>query len=275
MATTSPESLESDEDIHRGMAVLERIGLRMHGLEDLSRPSPGSILAVEDQLVPYEPASHLVRHYDGVARDNLQAVTDVALAALEDPRNSGLPSFALYSQLRGSIEATGWAHWLILPSPKAKRLLRAMQITYGHAEDFGDTIRNLGLEFPSEARKERLIQIKDEIPQLRQRKLTRPPTTTAMLRESGSILPPHPLSALNAWKLCSGMAHGSRPVVYNLSERRQLAGPDEHGSVALQLQVRIGWVATIAKLADDFITATRGHYLYLASHDHAGRPVLP
>lgn len=92
MAQISPENLESDEQVHQGMAVLERLGIWVHGLDDLPRPSPRSILAEEDRLVPYEPPSHLVRHYDGVARDNLQAVTDVALAALAEDGSRGTPS---------------------------------------------------------------------------------------------------------------------------------------------------------------------------------------
>lgn len=273
MTQPSGESLESERDVQLGMAMLERLGQWVHELTELPVPNPGSVLAVEDRLNPYEPGSHLVRHYDAVARDNLQAVTDVCMAALPADGNRGIPTFALYSQLRTSIEAMGWAYWLIMNNVKAKRVLRALRITYGHAEDFEGTARSLGEEWPAEARRERLRQIKDSVPQLQQVELTRPPTTSDMLRVAGSAVQADPLSALNAWKLCSGIAHGSRPLVYNLSERRQLSEPDEHGSVSLELLARVAWVASIAKLASEFITATRVRYMELATHDYGSRPV--
>jgi len=240
-----------------------------------STPEPlsGSVLAIENRLNPYEPAGHLVAFYNAIAYDNLLAVARAAGRA-EESQELGLPAFALYGQLRASIEAAAWGYWLLVGEKKATRIYRALSVTYGHAEDFEDTLRSLGMDWPAEARIERLQEIAEGA--RLQKGLHGPPTVSDMLRVVGQTFrrDERGFDALNGWKLCSGMTHGSRPVIYNLSERVAIGVRDEDGSLSVKLTIRVEVVATLSVLALDLIKVMHARHAYLSTHDYAGRLVL-
>lgn len=278
----SAESLESVDDVNRSNEALDWVGNWVEELDELPDPLPGSMLDEERRLNPYEAANDIARQFDGVCRDNLLAVVSASRRARQDKRDA-LPAFALYPQLRSAIESAAWGYWLLMGGTKTKRLSRALNLTYGHAVSFSDAIRNLNRALENigdptidEWSEERVVARLQEIrADLRlQGSLKEPPTTSDVLREvDRARANPERLSMLNAWKLCSGITHATRPIIYNLSERVTVSGPDERGGVSVELRARLVWIAIMAKLSRELLTDLRDRYNYLATHDYGNRPL--
>lgn len=125
---------------------------------------------------------------------------------------------------------------------------------------------------------DRLNQLKDTVGPLRQVELGPPPRYTAILtavspkRRDSNRVGYEISSPLVVWKVSSAFLHGSEQVVRALSDVRQM---DEFtdGVASFEITPSIQMLAVSIRTCVDLIAQLDERYIYLATHDYAGRSV--
>ncbi|KQO97022.1 hypothetical protein [Leifsonia sp. Leaf264] len=227
-------------------------------LDDLPSPTPGSQMDGDDVALRVDPLSYLVRHFDSAARENVVAVLkachDAGLGGLDE-----LPTMALYPQMRAAIETAAWGCWLLAGGTRVKRMNRALSVTYKDANDFGSAAAVFGVSWKASDIVDRLEEVRVE--NRLQRALSDPGSTTDMLIEVGRKFPNHEQqSPLGAWKLCSGMAHGSRGMMMDMSKTVDLGTVDSNGNPHMLFSLDIGPLALFGVVVERLLRMLRELY---------------
>jgi len=275
---------ETDEQMQPAIYAIQVARVRYRELTDqLLVPLAGSMLDVERAHTALESVDTLVMAHRARATDNLDRVFEMMIDD-ENERLLAYP-FSLYSLIRTAVEAAATCVWLIQSSRKADRVLRALQLTYRNSHEalrFAELIKGAGGASP--ARKghaktiHRLNELKDTVGPLRQLKLGPPPRYTAILtavspKSRDRTGAGYEISSpLVVWKMSSAFLHGSSQVVRALSDIRQL---DEFtgGVASFEITPSLQMLAVSIRTCVDLVAQLDERYVYLATHDYAGRPI--
>lgn len=190
---------------------------------------PGSELAEDDDASRTDAVSHQARGLMTVAADNADALSTLMVKARV------LPAFAGYSLLRNAIECAGIALWLIGPADSNTRVLRAIQLSYESLKDHrkleaarvGEKL--MGVD-PTDPTLKKLVAERDKRPANVGVKLA-PPTLTERLESVEEYVTQHAPkqeALIVYWQRGSGLAHGRRHAVWQVSDAR-VKGSDHAG----------------------------------------------
>lgn len=217
---------------------------RFEVLNEIKRSFAGernSALQGDDTAAPYEPVSDLVASHFAVATDQLHAVKLAVESGRNDSHMHVLP-VAMYTFIRSAVETIGTAIWLLSPSSRDERVLRALQLIYDHrrnlrtiATEMGDT-EDAGFDRMSR----RVEQIRDARPGLRGRSLKKLKTVTERLDAIAGLLPDLFMPPLTLWRMASGLAHGNNAIIRSILEHEQIGDfKDGHGEFKLTSSVGV------------------------------------
>jgi hypothetical protein len=194
---------------------------------------PGSAFADDDKASRTDAVSHQARALLSVAADNALALRSVIVKA------EVLPAFAGYSLTRNAIECAGVALWLMGPPSRDTRVLRALQLSRESLND------HRKLEATRAGQKHRRLAPTD--PVLLKLEAERDkraanvgvslvaPSITERLEEAEMYVKrraDHQEALVVYWQRGSGLAHGRRHAVWQVSDAR-LRGSDHSGFQAV------------------------------------------
>lgn len=179
---------------------------------------PGGLLARENAQTAYDPIEWQVHH---LASSALEPLT-TCQRLLE---GEGLPMLSLYPLIRASIEASGYAIWLLVPGTSHKRVLRSLKLTKKRREDADAATAKI---VPADAEKtrqfhERLAQLKAMNRNLSQNSLDVDfPNTTDILIDAARHITTTPYDIVTTWRICSGLTHSNNVMAQRILERKQV-----------------------------------------------------
>lgn len=238
--------------------VVERLGERDLTVDEWRRrapsPLPGSQLAGDDIKTTYDPLSFQVQFYLSAAQDNLLTVREILDVV------GHIPPMALYSMARAAIEAAAYGVWLLSGGTRVKRVKRSLRLSYDAQRTVVEISHAAGTSFDVDAVYEELEQNKRALKGLDDRAdLSAMPTISDILRDVDRGLRIEPASALEAWRICSGMTHANRWVAAAVSETVDLPDPNTEweltGSAAMLATVLTTAVELRDHLRQQFLEA--------------------
>ncbi|MGZ0069840.1 hypothetical protein [Microbacterium arborescens] len=273
---------ETPEEVDEATQIVLRLQEHLQQLPIPADPLPGSMLATEDVATAREPISTLVRGMRNRAVDGLEMFMDATIHA--DRQQMWARPIAPFALLRMSVEALGVGRWLIASSRKNERILRALRLSFDDAVDAHD----FALQLANSAERdeivrrhrrseERLNQLKDAVPQLRQITLTGVPTYTHILKSVSPVVRPggtHDVdSPFIVWKMCSGILHGNQSVIRLVSDVEQL---DEwrDGQAQFRLTPRWGVISGALFTCMRELRALDERTKFLSTHNYAEQEVV-
>lgn len=275
---------ESDEQMQVAIRAIQNSRVQYRGLTDqLPSPLSGSILDVERAHTAREPLDTLVVAHRARASENLDRLFEMMID--EDNERLLAYPYSLYSLIRAAVEAAATSMWLVKSSKKKDRVLRALQLAYRNSQEalrFAELLKGKGGAGPARqgAAKtiDRLNQLKDTVGPLRQVGLGSPPRYTAILtavssKGGGSNPTGYEVSSpLVVWTVSSAFLHGSEKVMRALSDIRQMDKFTD-GVASFEITPSIQMLAVSIRTCVELIAQLDERYIYLATHDYAGRSV--
>jgi hypothetical protein len=228
----------------QGTIVLPYLFRRFDALNEAERSFTGdgnSALQGDDAATPYESVSDLVASHFAVAMDQLHAVK----LAVESGREAGhlyiLP-MSMYTLIRSAFETIGTGIWLLSPSARDERVLRALQLTYDHRQSVHTVAAELGDSEDAgfDRMTKRVEQLRDARPGLRGRSVKKLKTVTDRLDSIPGRLPDLFLPPLTLWRMSSGLAHGNNAMIRSILEHEQVTDfRNGHGQFRLTSSVGV------------------------------------
>lgn len=181
--------------------------------------SRGSSLAGDDAATTTDPLSFQVVGLLNVAIDNLNSIRLIVVDA------GSLPVYSFQTLLRSAIECVGLALWMLGPTARDERILRAVQTTYESRRDHRALLAELDIgrtagRTESERDFEDLLQALRERPAIVGRSL-RPPSISARLRLAEEFLTRRSADTLTLvlrWKVASAVTHARRHTIWLTSD---------------------------------------------------------
>lgn len=198
---------------------IDRAKTAAEARDSLSYPAPGSPLATDDQIL--KPL------YDATKIDSLAMTSKWAALMAEDQLISAWPArpreengyrevkfspYAGFTLLRGSMEASAYALWLLAPNDTETRLKRFARLTIENQEKYLDVITawhlsrgtdGAGTAVASNAKVEALFASAGVDP-------ARYQGPKSLIEKAGKYVPSGelPWKPIVAWQVASGVAHG-------------------------------------------------------------------
>lgn len=278
------DRIETEQDWQESLGILEHATNVFRSLPELPEIRKGSVLSVEDTHTARVPISTQVVAAYGRASDALEAMID----GMVDETNQRIVArpFAQYALLRMACEAAALAMWLIKPSKKARRVYRSLCLEKVHAEDAINLIRTIERRRSESVQRaeeghvrllERLDELKNSVPQLREMELGRLPRWTDILTDVSRTRAPgagHSVaSPVVVWRIASAFVHGSSTTVRQLSDIEILGDLGDGVSAAA---IRPSWrmLAGSFGACVDLLAEVNARYAELATHDYQGSEVV-
>jgi hypothetical protein len=233
----------------RGLVLAER--WNSEGI----KPAAGSRLSVADALNDYEKVSQLIHNFVVLGLDNIQTTLSYIEKSLQ------IPLIGLYSMIRASIEASSNGLWLLQSGTTNKLAWRGFQRTYMMHEDFGSLERALGVNSEIQAQRQkdlrkRLLQLQHGIPTYRTNNIAGIPKMTQIIQEADkSVRERFFFTGIQAWKACSGMAHGNFQVARVMWEHVQQGEGQDGDTLEVQFRSRLNVTASFASVAIENLEA--------------------
>jgi hypothetical protein len=186
--------------------------------EQIGIVESGSRLGRDDAASAPFGLSGQVSWLANVSIDNIEATRD-QIVELKHVR-----SFALYSQLRASIEASANGLWLLTHSRLTVRLQRHLAFVWSNHEDFDRLVAVLGLKRTTAGEvRSKIDSVRVRHKSLQQFDLDKNIASISdRIRDVQNRAPvKSTLSPLAAWSACSGLLHGNQVVGLGLLERQE------------------------------------------------------
>ena len=276
---------ESEQEMAIATRLLQMLRDRLATVpETTPAPFVGSILHEERRYTAREPIDMLIASNRTRARDNLDRVFSLMIDDAGE-RVIAYP-YSIYPLIRASIESSATGLWIIQSDRRNDRVMRALQIAYRNNLDGLSLIRLFGsaqVIADEEARvrrvEDRLNELKDQIPHLRQRTLTGPPKYTDILKAVSPRLEARSdrfefASPVSIWKMSSSFIHGSDNVTRVLSDVRQLS-EFNNGVANFEVTPKIQLLALGVAECIQLLLRLDDRYAHLCTHDYGGRTVPP
>ncbi|MFL2002224.1 hypothetical protein [Microbacterium sp. A1-JK] len=224
-------------------AIVDRLGDREASAEDSrwATPRPGSPLAHDDSRTTYDPVSFQTHFFLTVAQDHLSTIREI----VEGP--VGIPSVALYTLARSAIESAAYGIWILKGGNHAKRVKRSLQLSYDAQRSVAVIVAATGSAYDAESVYAELEQNKRSVKSIPLgADLAKLPAISTILADVDLDLRIEPATALEAWRICSGMTHANRWVLSSLSELADVPGGSP-GQRRIEASVAV--LATVLKAA--------------------------
>ncbi|GAA4394303.1 hypothetical protein GCM10023153_15260 [Ornithinibacter aureus] len=188
---------------------------------------PGSSLYLDDEASSPVQVSHTAQRLFLVAIDHLTAVRILLAPNQEAPEQitGHLHIYADYTLLRGALEASLTALWLLRPADRMTRVARSVVLAQQDAFDAAVAVpSDEDRELMRAQGRSRVQPVLDRNPGMS--KPARVPMTT-MLTEA--VAGTRREGVVTMWRLCSGMAHARFWATQVLSSNIRLkVGPDTY-----------------------------------------------
>ncbi|MBF4563427.1 hypothetical protein ITJ43_14940 [Microbacterium sp. VKM Ac-2870] len=277
------DRIENEAELEIASRVFNVSVARFHQLGELREPIPESMMAVDDGHTARVPISSQVQMAFGRAHDSLEAFHDLTVRGVNAAAT--LRPYAHYALLRMACEGAGLAQWLLRPSRKYGRVLRSLNLEFTHHEDAKEFSSILSGDRSNRASPEldrilqRLNELKDTVPQLRERQLGRIPSWSDILIDLSPPRGPRrgghaPESPFVTWKIATAFLHGSSATVRALSDIQQRTefGANRVASVEMRPSWRVlaASFAVCVQMLDDLSQ----RHEFLATHDYSQRALL-
>lgn len=233
----------------------------------------------------YDPIDSIALRHRDRAVDNLERTFDLMFVA-----TSGeilLYPYSLYPLVRAAIEGAALALWLLEPETKSKRVYRSLQLTLDETLQLSEFLAPIApasyLQSVGKRQEKivsRLYELKNTVGPLKQRVLHRRPTYTDILKSLSKEFSlegakRYELSSpFISWKICSAFVHGSAQLVKVFSDFKQVTSFDSRGVATGELTASAQTLATVISSAVTLIARLDERFIYLATHDHGGRPLV-
>ncbi|MDQ0212530.1 hypothetical protein [Arthrobacter bambusae] len=237
-------------------ALLTRVRAADEGWHQAAiAPVIGSTMHAADRLNTYEHASQHIHNYIEVALDNIES----ALGYLES--KGELPLIALYSMIRGSIEASSNGLWILQGKGKFGLAWRGLQRSYKNHEDLCQLEISLGADSAGRAKmrndvKKSLEGMQEGMPPFKQANIFGIPQITQIVEAAEkSVNERFHFSAVQAWRACSGMAHGNFAVQRALWESEEQGESKTGRGIAVQFRSRVALVSSLAAVSVENLEA--------------------
>lgn len=213
-------------------AQLRRLNsLKRSGVLDDIELRERSKLWDDDRRTDYNPVSHQIAHAIGSASDHLDTLRRLV--------PSGIPAMASFTLLRTAIEASCVAVWLMSGNAK-RRVKRSLQLTVSDRSVNEQLASSLGTANPRGRehmrsrieglwQKERLGEGIDSLPTI----------TDIILSAQRNISSTMPLDPIDAWRACSGIAHGNQSSSLHLLERRLVDHNERSGTYVVTTSIAV------------------------------------
>ncbi|MFE4951634.1 hypothetical protein ACFQ9V_16170 [Leifsonia sp. NPDC056665] len=245
------DATESSEEAALGRTLLEANFDRLTRLIQSGRYqgfslAPGSRLWGDDRHTPYNPISYQVAWYAMVAVDHLRFVRDSLQSRGE------FAVMAEYTVVRSAIEAAGYGYWLLDGGTQTKRVRNSLRLSWDSIDDVESLLGSSGgSKDGGRDIRTRLKQIQAEGP-AHQGSIEDLPTITRILGLTDTRIGFQRMTGLEAWRICSGIAHSNTPVAIALLEHEQVETSDAIGAIS-RLSNRIGLLATVYEIAMTYL----------------------
>lgn len=183
-----------------------------------SLPAPGSPLAIDDQPLralytdtKIQGLSATVKLTALMAEEQLLSAWPAGHPNEQGMREVWFPPYSVYSLLRGSLEASAHALWLLEPDDSAERLsrfgglIRYSQDQYLNVTTAYDVFRDTDETPAAKAMNDRITDFFDTAGI----ELRNYPNSVRLIEKDGRYIPTHELtwSPKVAWQVASGVAH--------------------------------------------------------------------
>jgi hypothetical protein len=218
------------------------------------RPSPRSIMAIDDGAADPYRISHGAWHSLSVAVDLLSCLRTL----LKDVRV--IHMFAPCSLLRSALENASTAVWLLQPDTGSERLTRRLRQTSGDIRQAEEARCVMG-EATSRSKEERIKEVQSIARRagIDEGKAIRGAGPAEIVGAAGAELPFEPRVSFVSWKLCSGMTHGDFWAVTAGMDQLRLPGAPA-GMAALRLSANVSLLMHLTMVATG--RTRRGWELY-------------
>lgn len=255
-----PNTNETPEVAENAMrhlySLLTRVRAADKGWQEAAvAPVIGSVMHAADRLNTYEHASQHVHNFIEVSLDNIESV----LGYLESKGER--PLIALYSMIRASIEASSNGLWVLQGKGKFGLAWRGLQRSYKNHEDLSQLEISLGADSAGRAKmrsdvKKSLEVMHEGMPPFKQARISGIPQITQIVEAAErSVNDRFHFSAVQAWRACSGMAHGNFAVQRALWESEEQGESKTGRGIAVQFRSRIALVSSLAAVAVENLEA--------------------
>ena len=220
------------EDDHYYRMILERLEAAKgyeEAAEGDSRPwdvEPCSALAGDDRKADPYHVSHMAWQSLTVAVDHLHCFRESLVQEVEDKLSLTLYSYSQYSLMRGALENSARAAWLLGPSSRAVRIERrlALQASDHRASDRLRELLGATPPRPLPVRMRQLvllavnagISVDDGSTEKRLRGGAQ---TTEIVKAAGGIIGMGGNEAQAVWSACSSLAHGDLHSTLSILDR--------------------------------------------------------
>jgi hypothetical protein len=248
----------------------ERLGMQLllqqfERLESLQRTYDSATIKIEflsrmaddDLRTEYAPLSGQISGLDNAATDHLRTLREFVLAT-----DGGIPMMSGYTLIRTAVEACSVGLWLMGAGTKDARILNSLRLTLSNRIDLESTAKQLGAAAPEKDRhvRDRLDEIKNSKPSLRQRTIGPMPSTTSIVTQAQKhITKRAPYTGIQVWLACSGIAHGNTSVGLALLERKRVGLGGPRGATFM-VTSSVSVLASMFEVAVDFLEAMRHMY---------------
>lgn len=226
MSPTDDESADglpghryTDEQIHRVMGlVLNRVEQLHAQVVDLPEPQPGSPLLGDDRATDPHRVSHAAARSIQAAAEHLDALRGlVGVAGLIHPS-------APFTLARGAIETAAAGVWLLAPTLRRERGLRALRHAVRNEIDQNTALTGVGRVL-SPPLDERRASVDAIAARLGREGRVHPEKSTEVVKAAEAVGASE-MPLLLTWQLCSGFAHGRLWPMLAMLNREVLPGPD-------------------------------------------------
>lgn len=241
----TPEARKlTDEEVTRAIrTVFARADqLRAVTLTLDPTPHPTSPLAGDNgKTSPYQ-LTHLVVQQLQVATEHLDALRMLVLDA------GVLHPSAPFTIARGALEAGAAAVWLLAPSRREERVMRALSHVLRDATDGNIAATGMGLApaRPLEERRKQLEKLAEAATGGRTCRVKLERSTDIVA--AADVATRSPVGVLSAWRVCSGFAHGRMWAWIAVLNHEELPGapPGEYRLRVTSTLDRVLWAAWAA-----------------------------
>ncbi len=218
---------------------------------DALRVTERSSLAGDDLATPYMPVTSLFIGRLAVATDHLRGVQ----VAVQD---SGwkVTAMSMFTLIRSAYESAAVAVWLLAPTSRDDRVLRALQLAVDARKSLHTVqMEAMGADERYASVLAKLERDRDARPALIGARLDKLPSITARIKEATPHLPVDFLPPITLWRLASGIAHGNMQMMRTVLEHKQLEDFGTDRTAHFRMTTSVGTLAMFYVAAFDMVTA--------------------
>jgi hypothetical protein len=205
MNDSAPLSLDSSAAAQWAMTVLDglpELAAKMETRLQRLHGEPDSRLAVDDAAKPIDPPSAQMFQLLWSSHDHIRMFAEFM------DKTGSIPTLAGYTLVRSTIEGASLALWLMRAGTVNARVARSARLTWKNRSDIEPFTRKFGTHTPAitEWLRFQLAAARG----MKSVSFDRPfPKFSDIMNLADDVQPPTALTALDAWRACSGIAHSN------------------------------------------------------------------